>query len=219
MNLSRCLLPWGGLLVSLLSGCSSFQTEMGQPLRVQPSGFTQGQTSVQTVVATLGPPNQASELAPGFAFLYEYSRVNEFQLGVSIPISFLRYVKFLHAWNHLEQQALLLTFDEHGVLRSAGATKWKEDLGGGNALQVVVTVMSLSDVSSLMRPADAHGWGETRLDPLPVGLNSAQSLRIGQHGLQQRLAPDYAGQRTLEMAQPKTGKEQKRVKRDYQTAP
>jgi len=46
-------------------------------------------------------------------------------------------------------------------------------------------------------------------------LNSAQSLRNGQHGFQQRIAPEYAGQQTLEMTKPKTEREKKKIKRNY----
>jgi hypothetical protein len=53
------------------------------------------------------------------------------------------------------------------------------------------------------------------LQPPPVALNSAQSLRTGQNGLEQRLAPAYAGQHTLEMPTPKTEKEKKRLKKNY----
>jgi hypothetical protein len=39
-----------------------------------------------------------------------------------------------------------------------------------------------------------------------VLLNAEQNLRIGEHGLQQRIAPAYAGQNTLEMAKPMSKK-------------
>jgi hypothetical protein len=189
---------------------------MGQPLTGRPDEFTEGRTRVEAVVRELGPPNQASRLPDGFAFLYEYSRVSEFQFGISVDISFLRWIKFVKAWNSLNQQSLILTFDDQGVLRSAGLAAWQEGLGGGSAAQIVFAVISLSDVSDILQPADAHSWGKLLLQPLPVALNSAQSLRVGEHGLQQRIAPDYAGQHTLEMTNPKTEKEKKRIKKNYQ---
>jgi hypothetical protein len=77
--------------------------------------------------------------------------------------------------------------------------------------------MSLSDLSRFLRPADAHSWGQALLEPAPIALNSAQSLRTGDHGVrQQRMTPDYAGQHTLEMAKPKTEKERRRIKKNYQ---
>ena len=211
----RFILGW--LAASwLLAGCSSFRTEMGRPLPAKLDDFAEGRTRVESVVRELGPPNQASRMADGFAFLYEYSLLNEFQLGFSMNLPIVRWFKFVKAWNRLDQQGLLLTFDGEGVLRSAGVGKWQENLGGGSAVQILVVVMSLSDVAELLRPADAHDWGELLLQPPPIALNSAQSLRNGEHGLQQRIAPDYAGQHTLEMEKPSTEKEKKKIKKDYQ---
>jgi len=208
----RCCSVW----LLLLSGCSSFRIEMGQPVQATGGEFTARETRVETVVHKIGPPNSATRLPHGFAFLYEYSRVNEFQVGINVPYSFLRYLKFIHAWNHLDHEAFALIFDDRGVLQDAGRRQWREKLGGGNAVQIVFNVMSLSDVSKLLRPADAHTWGQRLLQPLPVALNSGQSLRTGENGLQQRIAPNYAGQQTLEMTKPKTENEKRRIKRDYQ---
>jgi hypothetical protein len=207
------------LLASLACGlgCSSFRTQMGHPLATGTEQFAEGQSRVEDVVLRMGPPNQASRLSPGFVFLYEYSAIREVQLGFSVNVPLLRYFKFVRAWNNLEQQALVFTFDDQGVLRSAGAGHWKESLGGGSAAQPVFVAISLSDVSRILRPADAHDWGESLLKPLPVGLNSAQSLRSGEHGVQQRIAPARAGQQTLEMQRQKTEKQKKRIKKNYQT--
>jgi hypothetical protein len=197
-----------------LTGCSSFRTEMGRPLPA-PKQLVEGQTHVDAVVHELGPPHQASRLAEGFVFLYEYSRISEFQLGLSMNLPVIRWFKFLRAWNHLDEQTLALTFDQQGVLRSKGSGNWQESLGGGGGAQLLFVVMSFSDVSELMQPAPAHSWGTTRLQPAPVALNAAQSLRTGEHGLEQRIAPAYVGQHTLEMPMPKTEKEKKRLKKNY----
>jgi len=219
MNRFPFIFPYYSASLWLLSACSSFRTEMGRPLPASASGFVEAQTGVEAVVRKMGPPHSATRLPQGFAFLYEHSRISEFQLGVTVPFAFLRYFKFIHAWNRLDQEALLLTFDDRGVLQSAGGGRWREKLGGGSSVQILVKVMSLSDVSKFLYPADAHSWGERLLQPLPIGLNSAQSLRTGQSGLQQRVAPSYSGQHTLEMAKPKTENEKRRIKRDYQNPP
>jgi hypothetical protein len=192
---------------------------MGRPLPTGTNGFAAGLTRVDTVVHELGPPNQASRLPDGFAFLYEYSRMSEFQLGFSLNLPVIRWLKFIKAWNYLDQQSLLLTFDQQGILRSVGSTSSEEGLGGGSAVQFLFMAMTLSDVSDFLRPANAHQWGEMLLQPPPITLNSAQSLRTGQYGMEQRTAPDYAGQHTLEMTVPKTEKEKRRIKKDYQWQP
>src|SRR5258705_9222349 len=95
----------------------------------------------------------------------------------------------------------------------AGSRQWTDKFGDGTAVQFLVQVMSLSDVSKILTSTDAQMWGKWLLQPLPVTLNSANSLRTGEHGLQQRVAPEYAGQQTLEMAKPMTEKEKKRAKK------
>ena len=207
------------LLPSFLSGCSSFRTQLGKPLPPAAKNLAEGQTLVGTVVHELGPPNQTSRLPNGFAFLYEYSELSEFQFGFSANIPVVRWLKFVKAWNYLEQESLILTFDDRGVLRSVGSGNWEESLGGGSAIQILFSAISLSDVSKILRPADAHAWGKQLMQPMPIALNSAQNLRTGEHGLQQRIAPDYAGQHTLEMTKPRTEKEKKRLKKNYQMPP
>ena len=210
-------LCFGALLVScLLTSCSSFRMEMGAPLPPSPPQFAEGSTRVHAVLRELGPPHEVSRLPAGFVFLYQYSLIKEFQLGVSANKDVFRWLKFIKAWNHLDQQALVLRFDDQGVLRAAGQAVWQESLGGGSAVQLLYSVISLSDISELLHPADAHNWGQHLLQPPPVVLNSRQSLRSGENGLQQRVATDYVGQETLEMAKPKTNKQIKRLKKDYQ---
>ena len=198
-------------LPAVLAGCSSFRTELGQALPSHPA-YAARQTRVETVLHDLGPPDRISALGDGFAFLYDHSTVSEFQFGLSLNLPIIRYLKFVKAKNHLDQEVLLLTFDDRGVLLGMGSDSWKENLGGGTALQLLVAVTSLTDVSALRRPADAHSWGRALLQRPPVVLNLAQSLRTGANGLQQRAAPVYAGQQTLEMARPKKLKAKKRAK-------
>ncbi len=198
------------LLPLLLAGCSHFRTELGKRLVVDKTAFVTGETTVQTVMHTLGPPNQLCALPDGFSCLYEHSEIGGFQLGLSVNLPVLRLLKFIRVWNHIDQDILLMTFDDQGRLRGIGADHWKEDLGGGTAVQLVVSVISLTDASAFRRPADAHSWGAASLQRLPKTLNADQSLRSGARGLQMRTAPSYAGQQTLEMAPPKRLKSKKR---------
>ncbi len=205
----RALLPLlGGAL--LLAGCSHFRTEWGRSVPAAWKEFAEGQTRVEGVVRALGPPISVSALPNGFAFLYERSKVSEFQLGISINWSFLKYLKFVKAWNGLDHEALVMTFDGEGVLRGIGSGRWDENLGGGSAIQILVTVVSLTNVAELWKEPDALHWGSWMLQPPPVALNSGQSLRTGAHGLEQRVAPGSVGQSTLEMVPPSHLKERKR---------
>jgi hypothetical protein len=145
--------------------------------------------------------------------------MSEFQLGISVNASFLRWFKFVKAWNRLNQESLVLAFDNDGVLRASGLGRWDESLGGGSAMQILFAVISLSDVADILKPADAHSWSQNLLQPLPETLNSSQSLKTGEHGFELRIAPTYAGQHTLDMTQPMTEKQKKKVKKNYQWVP
>lgn len=190
------------LLSAGLTGCAHFRTELGKPLAVDKGSFVEGETSVHTVVHALGPPNQVSALPDGFAFLYEHSVVKELQIGFSLDFPLLRWLKLIWAMNSLDQDLCLMTFDDEGRLKAIGVGHSSEDLGGGKAIQFIVSVISLTDSSAFRRPADAHSWGAACLGRLPRTLNADQNLRTGAHGLQLRTAPKYAGQHTLEMAKP-----------------
>jgi hypothetical protein len=193
------------MLVSLLvsTGCSSIRTEVGRPLPEPPSQLAEGTTRVETVVHELGPPHGVSSLPEGFAFLYEYSRVSEFQFGLSLKFIRLPYFKVIKADSKLSEAAWLFTFDEQGVLRAQGSAAWREKLGGGGALQLIISVLSLTDTTAFRREPDPLTWGRGNLQRPPVTLNSAQDLRLGSNGLQQRIAPVFVGQATLEMTRPK----------------
>jgi hypothetical protein len=184
------------------TGCSTISTEVGQPLPESPSSLVEGTTRVETVVHDLGPPHAISALPDGFAFLYEYSRVSEFQLGMSLDFLQLPYFKVIKADSNLSEAARLLTFDEQGVLRAQGSAAWREKLSGGGALQLIVSVLSLTDTTAFRREPDPLTWGRGNLQRPPVTLNSAQDPRLGSNGLQQRIAPVFVGQATLEMTRP-----------------
>jgi len=188
---------------SILTGCSSIHTEVGHPLPDNPAPLVEGTTRAATVVHEWGPPHAVSSLPDGFVFLYEYSRVREFQFGISLKMIRMPYFKVIKADSNLSEAARVLTFDEDGVLRAQGLAAWKEKLSGGGALQLITSVLSLTDTTAFRRLPDPLLWGRGDLQRPPVTLNSDQDLRSGNHGLQQRTSPVFVGQATLEMVHPK----------------
>jgi hypothetical protein len=191
------------MALALLCGCSSFQTEWGPAISAQPAMLVEGTTRIESVTRELGPPAQITALPHGCAFLYEHSVIGEFQAGLSLDLPILRWLKFVHAWNHLDQDVLVLTFDDAGVLRGKADKEWREQLGGGNAAQLLFASVSLTDPALRRQRSDQHRWGRYSLQPLPIVLNADENLRTGEHGLQQlRVAPKFAGQQTLEMTKP-----------------
>ena len=190
--------------VLLSTACSSFRTEVGHPLKPPSTPLVEGQTRFEAVLADLGPPHAISALPDGFVLLYEYSRVSDFQWGISLKLVDLPFFKLVKGNSRLLESALLFTFDEQGRLRGQASATWGEPLSGGSALQFIVSAVSLTDTSGFRRIPEPLLWGRGLMRPLPVVLNSAQDLRGGEEGVQQEhIAPAFAGQTSLEMSRPK----------------
>lgn len=147
----------------------------------------------------LGPPHSLSALPDGCVFLYEHSHIRERQIGISLSSINIPVIKLIKTDSTLVDSDHILFFDRHGVLRADQSLSWDESLGGGQAMQWVTSVISLTDTGSFRRTHPAFDWGSARLRPAPVVLNSGQDLRSGKHGLQQHNAPKHVGQSTLEM--------------------
>lgn len=197
----RAILLLGSL--PILASCSSFRTEVGLPLTQPSTAIVEGETQAHTVIHELGPPHALSPLPDGFVFLYEHSKVSEFQFGISLDFLHLPFFKVIKADSDLSETVQVFTFDRQGVLRARGSAGWREKLGGGGALQLIISALSLTDTTAFRRLPDPLLWGRGQLQRPPVTLNAAQDLRSGAHGLQQRLAPVFVGQATLEMSRPK----------------
>jgi hypothetical protein len=168
---------------------------------------------MSAVLRELGPPHAVSALPDGCVFLYEHSKVDELQFGISLDSIDAPYLKLITANSKLSETAHLLTFDDDGVLRANHLKSWEEKLSGGQALQFVTSVSSLTDITTFQQIPEPLVWGRGRLQPMPVTLNAGQDLGTGEHGVEQRLSPRYAGQATLEMAPPKAVKIKSRKSR------
>lgn len=187
--------------IFLATGCSYLTSDVGPSLPSEPA-ITTDKSTLDDVITTVGVPSQISSSAGGFVFLYEHNAVIEYQLGISLDFPVLRWLKFVYASSGLRHQAWVMTFDTNDVLRAWGKEDWKKPLGTGAAAQILVTVSSLVDSTAVRRPASQHRWGEMWLNSLPQVLNTPQSPQDGRFGLEQRLAPTFVGQHTLEMIQP-----------------
>ncbi len=194
--------------VLLISGCSSFHTEIRKPLKEAAVPLVKGKTHVRTVVDELGPPHLVSSLPNGFVFHYEYHRIREFQWGVSLEALKLPYFKVVKADSKLSESVRILIFDDRGILRTEGSEAWDEKLSGGVSVQWIVSVISLSDTSVFRQTPESVSWGRKLLDPLPKSLNARQSLAAGSHGVEITSSPAFVGQSSLEMARPRPLKKQ-----------
>ncbi len=198
--------------ILLATGCSHLTSDVG-PSLPPTSGIVTGKSTLGEVITTVGVPSQISASSGGFVFLYEHNEVVENQIGISIDFPVLRWLKFVYASSGLQHEAWVMTFDTNDVLQAWGKEDWKKPLGTGTAAQILITVSSLVDSTAVRRPASQHRWGEMWLNSLPQVLNTSQSPQDGRFGLEQRLAPTFIGQHTMEMIQPLPPRQAKKAKK------
>jgi len=187
-------------LVLVACGCANLRFTRGPFLELDASALPPGETRLHDVLAELGPPDSLSRIGTGFAFLYERFDARERQLGLSVP--WVEGLKLVLGRGTLRRQALLLEFDADGTLLTRRLDDRSDRIGSGVALQFVVVVAPLVDVSAFTDRAPQHRWGAGLLHPLPQGLNREQDPDTGDGSLEQLATPRKAGQRTLEARKP-----------------
>ena len=181
-----------------LCGCTILSRRAGEPIPVSDVALQEGSTTAGQVIATLGPPARMSALPHGFAMLYEYIAARERQLGINLDFIGIDWFKIATGSGLAEREALLLVFDDAGTLEASDFQAWTEPVGKGLALQFLIVAMPTVDTRHLWETSAQHLWGRGALEPLPVTLNTGQSIVTGSHGLEMRGTPRSAGQRTLE---------------------
>jgi len=180
------------------SGCTILGRRYGEPIAEPDSRLQEGTTTAADAVRDLGPPARMSALPGGFVMLYEFIDAQERQLGINLDFIGINWFKIATGRGLADRQALLLVFDEIGVLRAKDYQSWTEPVGKGLALQFLIVAMPTVDTRHLWETSAQHLWGRGALEPLPVTLNTGQSIVTGSHGLEMRGTPRSAGQRTLE---------------------
>ena len=183
-------------------GCTIIKENIDAPIDHAKAELLVGETKYSQALNQLGPPAKVSALGNGLAFLYEHAVTAENQLGINLeiqPVPWLRWFKLTTARGNAQRQALLLVFDEQGILQIQRFHEWDENLGGGSSVQFFIAVASLVDTSQFVDVIGPHQWGRSLLRPLPQTLNMRQSLDMGTGGIELQATPTKAGQHTLEM--------------------
>lgn len=183
------------------AGCSILSKRFGEPIPVADADLRERVTTVAQAVNALGPPIRMTALPGGMAMLYEYLDGRERQIGINLTFIGLDWFKFAFGRGAASRQALLLVFDEAGILMAQDFHAWTEDMGSGFGMQLFVTVLPTVDTRHLWVAPEQHHWGQLALERLPVTLNAGQSVVSGTHGLEMRGSPSAVGQRSLEMEQ------------------
>ncbi|MBA6413682.1 hypothetical protein H2508_11235 [Parahaliea sp. F7430] len=155
--------------------------------------------SLSDVLLQLGPPLRISSSAQGYVLAWEFWRVNEDSLGISLGA--LGADVFSIDWGKakVSGEFLMLAFDHEHRLASATYSLWDNRSGGGSALQPLLGIADVVEVGDLVQALPQHEWGETLLGPLPHSLNSSSRPDMGSSGIQQRGTPSGVGQQSLEM--------------------
>jgi hypothetical protein len=179
------------------SGCTVIGRRYGAPVGEAP-GLAEGQATAADAVRMLGPPARMSALPGGMVMAYEYIDATERQFGINLELIKLNWFKFAFGRGVAERQALLLLFDDDGVLRARDYQSWSEPLGRGLGFQLFFVAMPTVDTRHLWEAPEQFTWGRRSLDPLMATLNAGQSVTSGMHGIEMRGTPDSVGQRTLE---------------------
>jgi hypothetical protein len=190
------------ILVSALlltGGCTSLRTEIGKPVDPACLETPTVSTHYREILKAMGPPTRMSTAGTDLVFLYEYALLKENQFGFSSPAEWLRFFKLSAGKATALRKAALLVFNEQGTLKAHGFREWKEDLGSGGSVQLLVSVMNVVDTSSFEEETYQHLWGGRLLESdLAVALNRPNSLEGGKEGLELLATPEWAGQHTLQ---------------------
>lgn len=187
-----------------LAGCASIHKELGAPLPSIPADTLQGPVHYSAVLELLGPPSKISAIPSGSVFLYEHVDIRERQWGLILPGDISKFFKIVWATSNAVTDVAVFTFDKQGMMSGRTFESFESDPGGGFAFTLIFKVKSLSETEEYTHSQQGMlDWGMAMIQPLPVGLNAAQSLDSGARGLDVVRVDGMVGQRALELNQSK----------------
>lgn len=207
INLMKNTYWWFILFTGFLfisSGCTLIDENFSRPLAPAQADHVpvDEQPHYREVMENLGAPLLVSADDDNLFFLYEYALTKERQLGISVDIEavpWLKWIKLSFARAKADHQALVMIFDKGGYLMTSQYGEWERDLGDGSSIELFLSTHRLVDTTSYTDKLGPNEWGATLLRPLPEVLNRASSLDTGENGLELVSTPVKAGQHTLEL--------------------
>lgn len=188
------------LLLPLLlfaAGCTQSSYRMGAPLPAQPA--LAPATAMADVLAELGPPLRLSATPHGMVMAWEYWRVREASLGLSLGVIGVDLLSVDWGDARVDGEFLLVSFDRERRVTDSARMRWDSDVGDGAAVLPLVGGGAVVSVGDLLRPLPYHAWGGSSLLPLPTALNTPHRPDMGATGIEQRGTPGALGQRALEL--------------------
>ena len=199
---SRLFTAAGLTALLLLNGCSLIHREIGRDYYPQAAELIQDEQEmdVTRVLDVLGPPQKVSALPQGYAFLYQFSTVEEQQIGISSERPVLRWFKFSLAEADAKIKTAVFRFNDHDQLVAASSAINHSDLGDEQSIMFSLAMSAIVDSDNLSYDHwSPNLWGAGLLQPTAKTLNVQSSLDSGNIGFEQRGTPTDVGQRTLEL--------------------
>lgn len=185
------------LATVLLAGCTQWYYELGPPLT--DTDRPQSGQSLAQVLDQLGPPQRLSALNGGFVLAWEYWQVKEQSLGISLGALGTDLLSMDWGNARVRGDFLLLTFNREHRLTSSTFSHWNGQVGEGQGIQPLISLVSMTDVDDLVDYLPNNDWGAALLRPIPKTINTNSDPNSGQNGIQRRGTPTGTGQQSLEM--------------------
>jgi hypothetical protein len=185
-------------LILLLSACTQWRYNLGTRLSPDLLPDDGQDLSLTDVLATLGPPLRLSEFGEGYVLAWEFWKIDEDTIGLSLGAMGINVFSIDWGDAHMHGEFLLVTFNRQHEVTGRAFSRWSNDAGGGQAIQPFLGIVSLVDVEDMVDNLPQHKWGSTLLQPLPEALNANSRPDMGQAGIQRRGTPTGTGQRSME---------------------
>jgi hypothetical protein len=179
------------------TACTYFEVELTGPEKLDTVTINDQGETIDTVLAELGPPNRLGRAGSGLVFLYEYARVEEHQVGLHFAQDWVNLFKVAMGRGDLFSRTLFVVFDEKDTVLSHSFEEGEEELGTGVSVQLFFSAVPVVDTDNLQFESPHHLWGGGLLQPLPILLNSRNSMDSGIGGVESMDTPSGAGQRSL----------------------
>ena len=189
-------------LLLLLDGCSQIHREFGHDFYRHAAKLIENEQEVDVsrVLEVLGPPQKLNALPHGYAFLYQFSIVDEQQIGLSSDQPVLRWFKFSLAEADARIKTAVFQFDDQDQLVAATRAIDHRDLGDETSIMFALAMSALFDSDDLGYDRwSPNLWGASLLQPTAKTINAQSDLDSGNIGFEQRGTPTRVGQRTLEL--------------------
>ena len=110
----------------LVGGCTIGRYYRGVPLRADPTGLQEGESTRHDVLHLFGPPDRILQNASGDTFIYEYERENYSSFRLQDPI--LRFTWFTYTRSLGQRDRLVVVFDLSGIVRGVAVDQHTEEL-------------------------------------------------------------------------------------------